>query len=77
MIEQGTETKVLALFGYLNEEDAEPVLVGKLRIKLCYNREPSNDNFIGRETTTSLFLPRSGNLNVQVSCCVDGKRIAS
>lgn len=32
---------------------------------------------MGRETTTSLFLPRSGNLNVQVSCSVDMKKLAS
>lgn len=52
-------------------------MVGKLRIKLTYGKEPSSDHFIGKETTTSMFLPKNGYLSVDISSVMDSNKLSN
>lgn len=54
--ENTQEIKILALFS--NEDD--PHIVGKLKLRVSYKKEPSSEDFVGKETTINLYLPKNG-----------------
>ena len=50
-------------------------MVGKIKLRIGYEKKLSSEKTLGKETTYQLFLPKSGYLNYYICAQVDALKL--